>query len=99
MKFLVPGETTRADVLLRFGDPIQRLEEDRYFLYHWKTIQGYWLIPPGETEPSEDIHYLCLEFTHENTLKRWKYFKGGFVLSHPEKQVIEWMKDETVHKK
>ena len=38
MNFLVPGETTRADVILRFGDPIQRLEEDRFFLYHQRRL-------------------------------------------------------------
>ena len=29
MNFFTPGKTTRADVLLRLGKPVQRFEEDR----------------------------------------------------------------------
>jgi len=36
-----PGKTTRADILLRLGDPAERLEEDRLFKYTWKEIQSY----------------------------------------------------------
>ena len=93
MNILVSGETTRADVLLRFGDPIQRFEEDRFFLYHWKIITGY-VGGGGTMAPSEDLNYLCLEFTPENLLKRWKHFEGGLFWNHPEKQILEWMKDE-----
>jgi len=93
MNFLVPGKTTRADVLLKFGDPMQRIEKDRYFIYHWKIIDGYWAI--GSTAvPSEEINYLCLEFTPDDLLKRWKHFEGGYLLNHPEKQVSEWLNDE-----
>lgn len=102
MRFLVPGKTTRADVLLRFGDPLQRLEEDRYFLYHWKTIEGYWVFGygySGAASPSKDLHYLCLEFTPENLLKRWKHFEGGFLWNHPEKQILEWMKEGNARQK
>ena len=94
MDFLVPGETNRADVILRFGDPIQRLEEDRFFLYHWKLIDGYIIAWGGMGAPTEDLNYLCMEFTHENLLKRWKHFEGGFWFNHPEKQIMEWMKDK-----
>ena len=93
MNFLVPGETTRVDVILRFGDPIQRFEEDRFFLYHWKLIDGYLIILDADS-PMEELNYLCMEFTHENLLKRWKHFEGGFWFNHPEKQIMEWMKDK-----
>ena len=36
-----PGKTTRADILLRLGEPAERLEEDRFFVYQWKRIHGY----------------------------------------------------------
>ena len=43
-----------------------------------------------------DLNYLCMEFTHENLLKRWEHFEGGFWFNHPEKQIIEWMKDKAL---
>ena len=97
MNFLVPGETTRADVLLQFGDPAQRFEEDRYFIYYWQSVIGYtiFVLPHGgNVAPDENLHYLCLEFTPDNVLYRWKHFEEGYGGSHPEKQVLEWMKED-----
>jgi len=98
MNIFVPHKTTRADVLLRFGDPIQRLEEDRYFIYHWETIIAYLIVGghySGAAIPDTNLHYLCLEFTSENLLKRWKHFEEGYSQLHPEKQIFEWMEENS----
>ena len=94
MNFLVPGKTTRADVLLRFADPVQRLEEDRYFIYHWETAIGYIIYGAGywgDVIPNKNPHYLCLDFTSDGKLYRWKHFQEGYIQRHPEKQILEWM--------
>jgi hypothetical protein len=96
MNFLVPGKTTRADVLLRFGDPIQRLEEDRYFIYHWETVIGYMIYGGGyhgDVTADENLHYLCLEFSPDGLLYRWKHFEEGYLQIHPEKKILKWMKE------
>jgi len=38
--FIVAGQTTRADVLLALGDPDQRAEDDRCFLYLRTSDEG-----------------------------------------------------------
>ena len=52
-KGAVPEETieamradhaTRADVLLRLGEPSERRENDRVFVYGWQTCWGYMLM-------------------------------------------------------
>ena len=98
MKFFEPHKTTRADVLLRFGDPVQRLEGDRYFIYHWETIIAYIFVGggySGAVGPDTNLHYLCLEFTPDNILKRWKHFEEGYLQLHPEKQIYEWMEENS----
>ena len=90
MNFFVPNKTTRADVLLRFGDPAQRLEEDRFFIYHWVPVMGLFFIGSGGLV-DQNPHYLCLEFTSENLLKRWKHFEEGYSQLHPEQQILEWI--------
>ena len=80
MVFFTPGETTRADVLLRFGKPSQRVEEDRYFIYHWESIVGYLFVGAGYSGSlagNPNLNYLCLEFTPDNILKRYKHFEQG----------------------
>jgi hypothetical protein len=98
INFLVPHKTTRADVLLRLGDPIQKLEEDRYFIYHWKTTIAYLIVfgfYSADVAPDSNLHYVCLEFTPEHLLKRWKHFEEGYLQLDTEKQIIEWMEEDS----
>lgn len=37
---LEPGVTTRTDVLLAFGSPSERLDDDRIYCYDWVRVQG-----------------------------------------------------------
>jgi len=98
MNLFIPGKTTRADVLLRIGMPTQTFEEDRYFLYHWEAAVGYIFFGYGYSGAggaNRNLHYLCLEFTSDHTLKRYKHFEQGVlgVLGkHPENEILEWMR-------
>jgi hypothetical protein len=40
--FLKAGATTRAEVLLRYGEPEEIVDEGRGFVYAWTRITGMW---------------------------------------------------------
>lgn len=102
MNLFTPGTTTRADVLLRLGMPAQRVEQDRYFIYHWEATVGYIFVGygySGAMGSNPNLHYLCFEFTPDNILKRYKHFEQGALGAlgkHPEKQILEWMQESPV---
>jgi outer membrane protein assembly factor BamE (lipoprotein component of BamABCDE complex) len=41
------GHSTRADVLLRLGEPSQRRGNDRVFVYSWEVARGWWFVGAG----------------------------------------------------
>ena len=80
---LEPGKTTRADVLLKFGDPAERFDDDEYFCYRWVRVRGvliFW--DPGVF--GDDIgdaefgktHYFCAQFSPENLLVRGEHIEA-----------------------
>jgi hypothetical protein len=75
-----PGKTTRADILLRLGNPAERLEGDRLFTYTWEEVQAYiiYAVPyvTGGVAPLFAPYHLCLEFSPENRLKRVQVIKS-----------------------
>jgi hypothetical protein len=98
-----PGKTTRADVLLRLGDPAGRLEEDRLFVYQWTRKHGRWgagipvpmvgVIPLGKGDILRS-HYLALEFTPDNRVKRLKLLDPRFSLFDQHPKLEKWMAEE-----
>ena len=89
-----PGKTTRADILLRLGAPVERLEEDRFFLYRWVRLHGYWVAGAGYTGgmgPLYATHYLGIEFTPDSRLKRVKMFEPWLPLTDKHSSAEEWM--------
>jgi hypothetical protein len=80
IKTLVPGITTRADVLLSFGEPKHRLNEDLFLMYEWSTAYGYWFISyqGGAGGPIAISQYLCLEFGSDSVMVRRKFISGKF---------------------
>jgi len=92
-----PGKTTRADILLRLGDPAERLEEDRFFVYHWIRIHGYFAAGGGYSGivlPLPAKHSLGIEFTPDNRLKRVKVIHPWLPLTEKRSSLEEWMAEE-----
>lgn len=38
------GKSTRADVLLRLGEPSERRGNDRVFVYAWEVVRAWWFV-------------------------------------------------------
>lgn len=93
-----PGKTTRADILLRLGDPDKRLKEDRFFVYQWKRIHWYFFVILGDKGGGDSIrywHYLGLEFTPDNRVKRVKVIDPWwFSFSDQYPRLQQWMDEE-----
>ena len=91
---LSPGASTRADVLLRLGEPRHRLDDDRFFLYEWKVAYGY-VIVGGYTQaypvPVAGPQYLCFEFGPDSQLIRREHVIGS-LYAKPDKAIRKCMK-------
>lgn len=86
-------KTTRAEVLLLLGDPVERRLEDRYFVYIWQRVAGYWFVGAYTTGVGGEIprtHYLCIEFTKDNRIKRFTHLRG-ISKDNARKQLEQWM--------
>ena len=88
-----PGKTTRADVLLGLGNPAERLEDDRFFVYRWKRLDGYFVVGVLPWGTSIRRHYLGLEFTPDNHLKRAKMF-DRWRSDDSHHNLAEWMAEK-----
>ena len=91
------GKTTRADILLRLGDPAERLEEDRFFVYQWKRIHGYFFAGGGYSGIAAVLlatHSLGIEFTPDNRLKRVMVIHPWLPLTEKRSSLEEWMAEE-----
>ncbi len=97
IKSLEPGKTTRAEVLLLFGDPTNRHQQDRFFVYSWELVHGYLLVyGVGLAGAPSNLHYLCCEFTPDNLLRRFKHFKGGSLFDDPTERMNGWMAEKSI---
>jgi hypothetical protein len=84
---LEPEKATRAEVLLTIGDPAERLQEDRFFVYRWELKHGYlfWAIVfpggrgPSDVETLSGTHFLLIEFLPDNRLKRFQFIDLGLL--------------------
>jgi hypothetical protein len=87
VELLLPEKSTRADAIHTLGDPSERIEADRFFIYRWERIEGYVIfIPPfwPAREPGfagREDHYLLLEFTADNRVRRLKFIKRRDMLN------------------
>ena len=92
-----PGKTMRADILLTLGDPAERLEEDRFFVYQWKRIHGYFFAGGGYTGVGATLlatHSLGIEFTPDHQLKRVKVIHPWLPFTDKRSSLEEWMAEE-----
>jgi len=76
------GESTREEVLLRFGEPDLCLDEGAVFIYRWERIAGILIIAGGYSAAGADIHrtnLFLLAFDTEGRLTRTDHQKGVFL--------------------
>ncbi|HLZ33215.1 MAG TPA: hypothetical protein VKP13_04305, partial [Nitrospira sp.] len=87
----------RADILLRLGDPAERLDEDRFFVYYWLRTHGYGFVGAGYSGIGGGLpatHYLGIEFTSDNRLKRAKVFHPWLPFTDKRASLEEWMAEK-----
>lgn len=77
---LGPGTATRADVLLRLGEPTWRNDGDTHFVYEWETLHGgivlgFPLPFGGAFEVS--CHCLGIRFRPDGLVAERRHFDGG----------------------
>ena len=73
--FLQEAETTREEVVLRFGEPDMVLDHDRILIYHWAVSHGYWFAGGYYTAAGGPIpkeYLLMIEFDDQGLLKRFE---------------------------
>jgi hypothetical protein len=74
-----PDVSTRADVLLRLGNPTRREEQDAYFLYEWERLHGGAVLGfplPFAMTYSESCHQLVIRFAPNGYVSRVRVFHG-----------------------
>ena len=89
-----PRETTRLDVLIRLGDPTERIADDRFFIYEWHTVDAIFavnLIAGVYSAPvAGTVHFLCFEFGPDNRLVQLREFEGD-TPSDTRKEILQWI--------
>lgn len=90
---LQPGVTTRADVLLLFGEPDAVRYDESVFAYNWEVLQGYWAVATmggAGAAPYTDKHGLFLEFDEEGLLVRFGH-ESSIWVSRNDDLLDGWM--------
>jgi hypothetical protein len=99
---LEPEKATRADVLLRIGDPAERLHQDRFFVYRWERTHGYLIWAIGGAGPSGGVgdinpltanHFLLIEFLPDNRIKRSKFIDSKILSQRAREQLDELIQE------
>lgn len=78
MERLIPGTTTRAEVLLALGEPTDRRAEERAYVYQWEPTVGL-VAYPGGGASVQKLRQLCLEFDRSGILTRKSLFQPGML--------------------
>ena len=68
-----PNVTSRSDVLVRLGDPTERIADDRFLIYEWRTVDAIFALNLGYAGAygapvAGTAHFLCFEFGPDNRL-------------------------------
>ncbi len=92
--FLKVGETSREDVVLRFGEPDAVLFDQRILAYLWAVSAGYGVVGTisggGASGGPIRNHYLfMLEFDDEGRLRRAE-MNSSWSLQNLQEQALKW---------
>ena|ERR1039458_1831091 len=86
-RFIRAGQTTRDEIIARFGEPFANCEEPEAIAYNWVVVSGYWYwlagtggpgLVPGRSE-IERNEVLLVQFDREGRVKRFalRHLPGG----------------------
>jgi len=94
IEFIQPAKTTRADVLLRLGNPNHRSDE-QFFVYRWTRVHGFVSVGFAGGGDIQKEHFLAIEFAPENHVKRLKLI-DPWIFQTPRTILADWVasKDE-----
>ncbi len=89
--FLKIGETSREDVVLRFGEPDVILFDQRILAYSWAVSVGYAAVfaPGGGGAPLGKHYLFMLEFDDEGKLRRGE-INSSWLSQNLHKQAMKW---------
>jgi hypothetical protein len=76
---ILPGSSTRTDVLLLFGDPTRRGSKDEYFVYEWERFHGGLVLGfplPFGMAYADSCHQLVIGFGPTGLVSRLRVFRG-----------------------
>jgi len=76
---LVVGKTTRAEVVMQFGQPDLRRDGDRFIDYYWDVVVGWWGLGHGAAGDIRRTRMLCLEFGDEGVLVKKQFINPGIL--------------------
>lgn len=93
VEFIQVAKTTRADVLLRLGNPNHRSDE-QFFVYRWSRVHGFVSIGFSGGDIQKE-HFLAIEFAPDNHVARFKLI-DPWIFQSPRTLLADWIigKDE-----
>jgi len=92
--FLQSEKTTRTDILLRFGDPDQTEQAERFFIYRWEHVTGILAFGYGPMASGKSFKgdvFLVIEFKSDGSLARHQRFESP-------REMFSWMNESPVAK-
>ena len=92
MVLLEVGQTTREQVLLRFGEPAAILDDERTLIYYWRVLRGYIVALASvgmNVWPIGKDYLFLMEFDDKGILKRFERTSLGLMESVAER-VDQW---------
>lgn len=97
---LIREQATRSDVLLRLGDATERISDDRFLVYEWRSVDtifavnlGYGGVYGGPVAGT--AHFICLEFGPDHRLVQSRRFDTES-REDAHNEMLQWI-DEQIH--
>ena len=94
---IVPGETTREEILLRFGEPSASLDEGKVFIYAWIMNAGIWAVGAGYSGDAGEIrqkNLFLVEFDDNHFVKKHELNPGSSYMDTFGNRIDDWTAGE-----
>ena len=79
LSFIVPGETTKDDVIRRIGLPTRVLRGAAVYGYDWKMASWFAITPLSNSVVSDKHHLLWVEFDERGRVVRYEGREGYYL--------------------